>query len=142
MDNFKIDVYCEGTQSLHDALAIVLRQHRLLRGWSVEPATKEGKPTRMILYWMEDKAASPFPFDVSRGDMPQKVGRERDTKDRLPWLVDMVEGWLMSLDYGRQPNHDGDNGRGWRVYTESWGHVAGNHHTACAIEPARAWYGK
>jgi len=140
MDNFKIDITCEKTKPLHDALSIIMTQHGVLRGYRIDKG-KSGKP-RMILFWMEDSSMTPFPFEVSRGDRPQRTGFLRDTTDRLPWLVEMIEGWLSNVEYGKQPDHDGDNGRGWRVYTEAWGHVDDNSHTACAIEPEWAWHGK
>lgn len=53
-----------------------------------------------------------------------------------------AKGWLRDVDMGREPDHDGDNGRGFRVFTEAWGKVAGHTYAICAIEPVWACYGK
>jgi hypothetical protein len=51
-----------------------------------------------------------------------------------------LEGWDEDAD------HDGSNDRGWRLYTEDWGHVyqssSLNHYTIAAFKPAFLWYGK
>lgn len=40
-------------------------------------------------------------------------------------VAPMISAWLASTaDYGGQPDHDGDNGKGWLVQTGSWGHVS------------------
>lgn len=49
---------------------------------------------------------------------------------------------IAHADYGRQPDHDGDNEKGWRLYNETWGMVGGDHSAFAAVEPAWAMYGK
>lgn len=72
-------------------------------------------------------------------------------KDFIPFLVpltaetavDIVKEWLKNdAVYGSQPDHDGDNSRSWRIYTEAWGHIDHNHYAFVAIEPRWAMYGK
>jgi hypothetical protein len=29
-----------------------------------------------------------------------------------------VTAWLEEVDYGEEPDHDGANGKGWRVYCD------------------------
>lgn len=69
----------------------------------------------------------PFPFKMKR------------VEDLLPF----VTGWLKETDYGNEPDHDGSNGKGWRVYNHNWGQVIGcGSYSFVAIEPAWAMYGK
>jgi hypothetical protein len=56
--------------------------------------------------------------------------------------VELAKGWLKNVNYGNEPDHDGDNERGWRIFTEAWGHVAGRHYAIIGIQPAWAMYGK
>lgn len=67
---------------------------------------------------------------------------------RLPFkfdhigAADFAKRWLVEQDYGSQPDHDGDNGKGWRLYNESWGQVGGWTGAFIAVQPAWAMYGK
>ena len=55
-------------------------------------------------------------------------------------------GWLQSEEAkklrGPEPDHDGDNEPGWRVYNESWTHVDDFWEALVGIEPIWAMYGK
>lgn len=62
---------------------------------------------RFVLYWHDDDRAAPLPARMQ----PEQ-------------MVPMISAWLSgTADYGTQPDHDGDNGKGWRVFTGSWGKV-------------------
>lgn len=146
MDNRTIDVVSEGQDALAMALALIwpnavagkathfvvanLKDQVRYVGsppeahshWLVpDPA---GTPT-LILLWHAERDAVPLPFPLALEDVPQ-----------------FVKGWLRSADYGQEPGHDGSNQRGWRVFTEAWGHVAGYHYAITGIQPAWAMYGK
>lgn len=57
--------------------------------------------------------------------------------------IPVVSEWLKNdAVYGEQPDHDGDNGRSFRIYNGSWGYIDNNHYTFVAIEPRWAEYGK
>lgn len=56
--------------------------------------------------------------------------------------ADFAKRWLSEQDYGGEPDHDGDNGRGWCLYTEGWGMVGSWHQSIVAVKPAWAMYGK
>ena len=149
VDNFYIAVTHEGRETLISALSIVFSQHSSCIGYSLAKNPKTGRP-RMILYWVkpdrlpdgEDFVAFPFKVSRQRRKAFSKHGlpRAADADDRLPWLVDLIIAWLQEADFGKEPDHDGDNGKGWRVYVEDWGHS--RHQSMCAIEPAWAMYGK
>lgn len=104
-------------------------------GWSVLDAddteTVEGQHghtssrKRLVLFWHESGGGTPLPAPM-------------DAEAAIPF----IKAWLAEADYGKQPDHDGDNGKGWRIYNEAWGHVARNHYAFVAIEPEWIMYGK
>lgn len=53
-----------------------------------------------------------------------------------------VRAWLEAVEYGPEPNHDGDNKKGWRVFNERYSHVSGLWQAFVAIEPVWLEYGK
>lgn len=68
----------------------------------------------------------------------------------LPGPADMTRCAQLAMDwlssgavYPREPDIDGDVGKGWRCYCEDWGHVADFHAAAfVAIEPYWMMFGK
>lgn len=116
-------------------LKVAFSEHRKAHGWAelpTPPATQPGPrrgERRLVLYWVDPEKSvegyHPFPAPV-------------DAEAAAPF----IRAWLDVVDYGRQPDHDGDNAKGWRVYNESWGHVAGRFQAFVAIEPAWFMYGK
>ena len=79
----------------------------------------------MVLYWAECGRATALPLEMT---LKQAAG--------------FAAGWLEHADYGSRPDIDGDSKRGWRLYTESWGHVGGEWQAFAAVHPAWALYGK
>lgn len=74
---------------------------------------------------------------------------ERDSSElKFPFIVpttpEMVEplirGWLGRVEYGRQPDHDGDNEKGWYCYQQDPKEY--DPSVICHIEPAWIEYGK
>jgi hypothetical protein len=118
MDNFHIDITSEGEAHLRAALDIAFRGQRHAIGYYVKDGT-------LIFCWAEHKEAIKLPF---------KMDSKRAT--------DFTVAWLSEVDYGKQPDHDGDNGKGWRVFNEAWGHVGGYWQAFVAIQPQWAMYGK
>ena len=53
-----------------------------------------------------------------------------------------ADAWLKDTHYGGAPDHDGDNGKGYRIFNEAWGHVCGMYEAFVGIEPAWLMYGK
>lgn len=95
--------------------------HRHITEW-VEGAG--GKPT-VVLCWHEEHGATPLPFPL-------------DEEAAEQWLAQ----WLKHAEYGSEPDHDGDNDRGWRAFCTSWGHVGSRHYAFLAVQPEWAMYGK
>jgi hypothetical protein len=70
-----------------------------------------------------------------------------DGYSKLPpmeWEVAMhvVKSWQQTAEYGKEPDHDGDNGKGLCVFNEAWGHINNRWEAFVAIEPAWIMYGK
>ena len=60
----------------------------------------------------------------------------------LELAADFAAGWLGHANYGNAPDHDGDNGKGWRLYCEGCGYVDNDHYAFAAVQPVWAMYGK
>lgn len=87
--------------------------------WRVEDNKK------LVLYWTASPKSTPLPSKLE-GDA----------------LEGFVKAWLDNADYGSEPDHDGDNGKGCRVYNESWGQIGLEWQAYVAIEPVWDMYGK
>lgn len=121
MDNFHIDLTSEG--DLTKPMEIAFRGYKTAEAYAID-----GK--RLIFFWSSHADSAP------------------KTLTRLPFKIpadaaaDFAKRWLAEQDYGREPDHDGDNGKGWRLYTENWGRIGDWWGSIVAIEPAWACYGK
>lgn len=123
MNNFKMDVVSEGDQSLEYAFQIAFGRHSGATHWLV-------KDNVLGFFWVDPKItghpAQPFVVRYSAAE-----------------CADFAKKWLeRGADYGREPDHDGDNGKGWHVSTEGWGHVFGSYAGIVKVAPAWAMYGK
>jgi hypothetical protein len=118
MDNFKIDVTCEGETAMRHVISIALTQHKEVKAYAI--TEKHG----LVLYWTEADGATNLPYSF---DTEATVG--------------LVMGWLKERkdsEYRDYCDHDGHNGKGWRVYNdEDLGWKA-----LLAVTPNWAWYGK
>lgn len=123
-----------GTISAHVKLEQPLSvKPRLVMCWA-DPGIKEwGVPYELYSRNRPDLRARKFPVKVNK--LP---GKGIDAEHVWP----MIEAWLDDTSYGTQPDHDGDNDKGWRIYNEAWGHVAGLWQAFAAIEPVWLMYGK
>lgn len=120
MDNFHIDITSQGDITPAMKIAFENRHTSGAVAYLVHP--EKG----LIFFWSAaDDAAAKLPFKLDA------VG-----------AADFATRWLAEQDYGRKPDHDGDNERGWRLYNESWGMVDGFTYAFVAVRPAWAMYGK
>lgn len=147
MDNRRFDIAGEGDEALELALRYALMavpgnritHFRLEKlspkvkyygnptlGHNVEETIDEDQGTKtMILYWHRD---------TDTYDMPTP-GHPED-------IVCGVKAWLQKVDYGEEPDHDGFNTKGWRIFNEGWGHILGSPYASVAIQPLWAMHGK
>lgn len=122
-DNFHFDLTGVG---LDRALDIAFTGHSKCIGWSEGEVSDGGRVRkRLILHWTENVSATPLPAPMTATEV-------------LPF----VQAWLNAVPRGPEPDHDGDNGQGCRVYNEDWGHVGSDYTAFVAIEPRWLMYGK
>lgn len=83
-------------------------------------------PVRLSLYWYKrDTNPSIFPFLAPAS----------------PDIIEpLVREWLSKAEYGREPDHDGDNEKGWFIYSQDQAEY--DAAAICHIEPAWIEYGK
>jgi hypothetical protein len=65
----------------------------------------------------------------------------------LDWsgVSDLAWRWLQeqpSDSYADYIDHSGSMGKGFHIYNDAWGHVAGSSKGIMAVKPIWAWYGK
>lgn len=118
MDNFHIDLASEG--SLAPAMKIAFRNYKSI-------AYNVGSKG-LVFFWYVEITSPPLI------ELPFKLDSDG--------AADFATRWLAEQDYGREPGHDGDNVKGWRLYTEGWGGVASWNGSIVAVKPAWACYGK
>jgi hypothetical protein len=82
---------------------------------------------RIAFFWTQHDKMIPFPAKLSM--------------DRC---AELAFDWLQSgATYPSEPGHDGDNHKGWRCFTEGWGHIEPFGYPAfLAVEPHWIMYGK
>lgn len=99
----------------------------------------KGAPGGKATHWRENKNRLEFAWtDPEKPDWVPFISPVT-AEEIKPYIV----GWLRDKAvYGPQPDHDGDNGKGWHMWTESWGHIGYDYEVFFAIEPVWAMYGK
>lgn len=133
MDNRIFSVNGKGKECLLETLKLVFNQCSDYKDYAV--GWKISKQSGLILCWYVSEGYNINPF-------PAKMTAE----DCLPfiwnWLQTPEAGKTARIGFDAARDHDGDNGSGWRVFCEDWGHVDHIHSAICAIKPVVLWYGK
>jgi hypothetical protein len=120
MDNFHIDITSKGP--LAAAMAIAFGNGPNMRAVGYRLSLEKG----LIFYQYDSsKRMTPLPFKLDAAG-----------------AADFATRWLAEADYGPEPDHDGHNSKGWRLYCEDWGHVDGEYQAFVAVKPAWAMHGK
>lgn len=125
-DNFRFDItawrghYKDGRDVLLDCMNLAFSGQTATH-WS---ATSK----RLILFWI----APDQRFNA----------QALICKTSAAGMAPMVREWLAAAEYGPEPDHDGSNSKGWRIFNEAWGHVEGESYAICGIEPAWLMHGK
>ncbi len=147
MDNFHFDMTSEG--DLVEAMKIAARSCKAIaysiraavegQRWDADKYLKNPRD-KNLLEWYHAPKSTRLVFYQYKSDRADVVA--------LPFaldhtgMADFARRWLETADYGRQPDHDGDNGKGWRLYCEGWGHVDSDYAAFLAVSPRWACYGK
>lgn len=120
MDNRQISIQAEGKADFELALRLASGRHKAI-GYRVHDGS-------LVFYWTGSDTSKmiPFPYEM---DIQQ--------------MIEFAWGWLLkNKPVGPEPDHDGDNGEGFKVYNEDWGHVFNEWQAFVAITPIWALYGK
>ena len=81
---------------------------------------------KFILFEYPHEKMTPFPSPMS-----------------VDFVAAMIYEWLKTAEYSEEPDHDGSNERGWRLYKENWGRINKfGHGSIGAVEPMWIEYGK
>ena len=123
MDNFRFDITSDG--NLQGWLDCCMAR-KLAVGWSVH---NDDKGLRLTFYWV-----APTPLVDEYQPLPSPADSNQ--------IAVIVKSWLDAVNRGKRPDHDGDTGKGFRLYNEDWGHVDSRYQAFLAISPAWAMYGK
>ena len=118
MDNRKIDLHLEGKEDFELAMKLAM-DVTMTEGYRIDKGM-------LILYKADSDRAIKLPY---------KMGVHE--------TINFVWGWLQqNPPQEKEPDHDGHNGRGFRIFNESWGQVGGEWQAFIAIKPIWAMYGK
>lgn len=168
MDNRTFDIIAEGDEDLKLAIRLALRSSvfdkpRATHYKVLKLAAKTSYYVRPVVTTEDAGRANVKIADVAliahhtthTVEIPKGTDTliflSQDERDaiKLPYPMDgeqmfeFARGWLkQGATWTREPDHDGDNGRGFRVFAEDWGHVAGHHYALLAVQPVWALYGK
>lgn len=101
----------------------------------------------IVLTWHENgghKTCKPFTDYMGN---PKEVNAEELTEILWKWLQSEEAQKIECVGWDADADHDGSNERGWRLFTEAWGHVEDktgsiDHYSIAAFKPAYLWYGK
>ena len=113
-DNKTYDVADEGTAKLLQLIGLAMGENTKFYGWRTRnPGEWEiyGKPSKR-------PSISFTNYPVKKDDFtafPAPLG--------MAELSGIIEAWLDQVDYGPQPNYDGDNEKGWQfIIGPHWSH--------------------
>ena len=139
MDNRHISIQSEGRSAFDLAFQLMFDNCPGKKATHYFEHPKNG----LLLLWDED-----FFIDTLRS---ANNSDPRVKANKLPYPMnwkaasDLAWGWLQNQPeekYECNLDHDGSNGKGFKVYNEDWGHVAESHYAFLGVLPVWAWYGK
>ncbi len=141
MDNNRLIVVSETKTDFSLAMQLAFRHHHKCMGWTIwQPKRGEHDKDRpeellgvcdgpyLVLHW-------------TKTDSDKEINRLPAEMD-CDLATDFAWDWLNKQLFGTQPDHDGSNHKGFIVFNESWGNVAGKWSAIVAIGPAWAMAGK
>ena len=105
-----------------DDFASTMRLVFQLEGWSDKPNAKayEIRTNVLSILWSTDEDSVMF---------PTYLGVEE--------VIPIAMAWLREAEYDIEPDHDGDNKKGWHI-----SQCRSNLYTICSIEPRWTMYDK
>ncbi len=119
MDNTLINIQSEGRKNFERAMQIAASRWNTTVGFRIYE-------NKMVLYWTKSDKTILLPYEMN-----------------IEKITEFAWGWLEATKpTAKEPDHDGDNDKGFHLFTESWGQVFGEYQAYVAIEPIWAMYGK
>lgn len=106
----------------------------------------EGTPKHFVPGWRYGR--EPKPLRLVFFDNRYRSDTLASDQMALPFTLDAIgcadfaRRWLAEAEYGGEPDHDGDNKKGWLIYNERYGQVDGDYGAIIAIAPVWTEYGK
>lgn len=131
MDNFKFTfVGIHSKDLLRQALALAFTKgDGRLKASSAEGYLIHPEKGLVFLGYIDrhskDPAVVEFPFKM-------------DAEGCADWAY----RWLENAEYGPEPDHDGSNSKGFKVYNDSWSRVDSYYGSLVAVKPEWCWHGK
>lgn len=131
MDNKKISIQSEGKKSFDLAVKLFFIDEY-----------DHGEPTKTVTHYYEDPDKGLvllWAEDNSHNSVKLPVPLKWQAAADLAWE------WLINQSddsYKDRFDHDGSNGKGFKVYNEAWGRIGNCHYALFAVVPVWAWYGK
>lgn len=118
-DNYRFLLASQGREHFNSIMKLAFGQCKKATHYSV--SEKYG----LTLFWTAEETATALPFDMA-----------------VEAATDFAWHWLCSAPIGPEPDHDGDNERGFEVGNEAWGHVDNKWRAFVYIKPIWMMYGK
>lgn len=121
MDNRKIELLLEGKEDFVAAMRLAINNRETI-GYRVHE-------NEMTLFWSKTSPCDDFkelPYSMFTND-----------------VINFVWGWLESVSpMSAKPDHDGDNEKGFKIYTDGWGHGKFGWQSFVNVTPIWAMHGK
>lgn len=132
MDNFAVHVTARDPETFRSAFRLAFQHDkRVAICYAIKPLAQVNWMFKcdvpaMVLYWADCDGSLLLPYKMD-----------------VEAAMKFVEGWLATVEYPEQPDHDGDNEKGFILSTgDFWGHVEGHWQSILAVQPCWALLGK
>jgi hypothetical protein len=158
MDNFSIRVCATGRGSLWNAIQLAFAHncpggkvtHYALVGMRERTEYRKRGDDRMehSTVWMLDESGLGRTTlvllwgDETPSSPPQNKVQKLPYPLALEQCVDFCKGWLDVQELTNEPDHDGDNGRGFHLFVGPWKQLGPYSYSIFGLQAIWAMYGK
>jgi hypothetical protein len=130
-DNYQIIIKSDDINIFNKGLDIVITND-IYRGYSIDNIKGFD---RLIIYWSIPDKYNLEKLNTEFKEFPFKMSKES--------LKNFITDWLKQASYGPQPDHDGDNHKGFIISTgDFWGHIEFMNQTSFSVQTDWQMYGK
>lgn len=143
MDNRFFNVNGKTKEQLKLALELLLfneyGEKDKVAGWYFS------KQKGFVLTWANPDKHKSSPF-TNRLGQPEEIDVNELLELLWKWKDTEQASTVELEDFEDDADHEGSNDKGWRLYTEKWGHIEEgssiDHYSIAAFKPVWLWYGK